>query len=276
MNVGIIGTGNMGRILTDAFMESRALMPSQLFITNRTLEKAYTIQRQYPGLSVEYQISDVIKKADLIFLCVKPLEMYPILDEHATYFTPNKCLVSITSPISVRQLETVVHCQVARVIPSITNQALSGISLLTFGENCTEEWRRKIEELFGRISTPTIIEEEITRIASDIVSCGPAFMSYLLQRLIRAATMKTPITEQQATKLATGMLVGMGKLFEKEVFTLPTLQEKVCVKGGITGEGIKVLERELGDVFEQLIGATQNKFEEDVEEIQKQFNQRKN
>ncbi|GGE74701.1 late competence protein ComER [Priestia taiwanensis] len=273
MNVGIIGTGNMGKILIDAFMESRVLMPSDLFITNRTLEKAYAIQRQYPAISVEDHIFEVIQKADLIFLCVKPLEIYPILKEHTDYFTEQKCLVSITSPISVEQLETVVHCQVARVIPSITNQALSGVSLLTFGENCNEEWRRTIEELFGSISTPTFIEESITRIASDIVSCGPAFMSYLLQRFIQAATTKTPITEEHATKLATGMLVGMGKLFEKELFTLPTLQEKVCVKGGITGEGIKVLERELEGIFEQLVTATHLKFEEDVHEVQKQFNQ---
>jgi competence protein ComER len=275
MNVGIIGTGNMGKILINALIESHVLLSSDFFITNRTIEKAYAIQRQYPTISVENHISDVIQKADLTFLCVKPLEIYPILDEYSTYFTTNKCLISITSPVSVEQLESVVHCQVARVIPSITNQALSGISLLTFGESCNKKWRGKIEEIFKTISTPVMIEENITRIASDIVSCGPAFMSYLLQRLIKAASVKTPITEEYATKLATGMLVGMGKLLEKEIFTLPTLQEKVCVKGGITGEGIKVLENELGDVFEHLIAATHHKFEEDIEEVQKQFNQQR-
>jgi competence protein ComER len=52
---------------------------------------------------------------------------------------------------------------------------------------------------------------------------------------------------------------------------LPTLQEKVCVKGGITGEGIKVLEAELGDVFEHLFQATHRKFEEDLALILQQF-----
>ena len=67
------------------------------------------------------------------------------------------------------------------------------------------------------------------------------------------------------------MLIGMGDLLKKGIYTLPTLQEKVCVKGGITGEGIKVLEAQTGDMFNQLFEATQEKFAEDLEEIEKQF-----
>jgi competence protein ComER len=52
---------------------------------------------------------------------------------------------------------------------------------------------------------------------------------------------------------------------------LPTLQEKVCVKGGITGEGIKVLEAEIGNVFEHLFQATHKKFDEDLAHIEQQF-----
>lgn len=125
--------------------------------------------------------------------------------------------------------------------------------------------------LFQAISTPLIIDESITRVSSDIVSCGPAFFSYLLQRFINAAVAETKITREDATALATGMIIGMGKLLEKEVFTLPTLQEKVCVKGGITGEGIAVLEEETGDMFEHLLQRTHAKFREDVEQINEQF-----
>ena len=46
----------------------------------------------------------------------------------------------------------------------------------------------------------------------------------------------------------------------------------MCVKGGITGEGIKVMEDELGDLFEHVFQATHNKFNEDLEKVEMQFN----
>ena len=67
------------------------------------------------------------------------------------------------------------------------------------------------------------------------------------------------------------MLIGLGELLKKGYYTLPTLQEKVCVKGGITGEGIGVLEDGIGDIFEKLFQATHSKFNEDLEIVAKQF-----
>ena len=125
--------------------------------------------------------------------------------------------------------------------------------------------------LLNHISTPLEIDDNITRVASDIVSCGPAFFSYLTQRFIQAAVNKTEIDENNATILASEMLIGLGELLRKGYYTLPTLQEKVCVKGGITGEGIEVLEKELGNIFEHLFQATHLKFEDDLVDIKKQY-----
>jgi competence protein ComER len=271
MKVGIIGTGNMGRILIEALMESSAISPSNLIITNRTIEKAYAIKDQYPEVNVYTQTSQLIKDSSLIFICVKPLDIFSVLSQYKQYFTRGKCAISITSPISVDQLESVLQCSCARVIPSITNRALSGVSLLSFGKNCDEGWQRLIYEKISSISTPVMIEENITRVSSDIVSCGPAFFSYLTQRFINGAVEETEIDQETATILASEMLVGLGELLKKEIYTLPTLQEKVCVKGGITGEGISALEENLGDVFQKLFRATHEKFDEDLEGTRKQF-----
>jgi competence protein ComER len=272
VNIGFIGTGNMGRILIEAFVESKAVNPSQLVITNRTIKKAIDIQKLYPEITVVSNGEEVVKRAELIFVCIKPLDIHPLLEQLSSHLTTEHCVVSITSPITVEQLESLVPCHVARVIPSINNRALSGSSLLTFGNSCSQHLKNYIERIFAQISNPFYIDEKITRIASDISSCGPAFFSYLLQRFIDAAVRKTNITKEQATILTSEMIIGLGELLKKELYTLPSLQEKVCVKGGITGEGIKVLESELGDLFEHIFEKTHEKFYEDIEQIEKQFN----
>ncbi|MDZ5470915.1 late competence protein ComER (plasmid) [Bacillus sp. 31A1R] len=271
MKIGVIGTGNMGRILIEALLDGKAVSPSSMTITNRTTAKALEIQKNYKDIAVKNHSIEVAQESDLIFICVKPKDVHKVVKEIHPYLSEEKCVVSITSPISVQQLESVIPCSVARIIPSITNRALAGVSLFTFGERCQELWKERLVTLFTYISSPLSIDEEITRVSSDIVSCGPAFFSYLTRRFINAAVSETKIDEETATKLASEMLIGLGELLRKGYYTLPTLQEKVCVKGGITGEGIKVLESELGDVFEHLFHATHSKFEEDLEETEKQF-----
>jgi competence protein ComER len=271
VKIGMIGTGNMGRILIEAFVEGRAVSPSSMIITNRTISKAMAIWKQFPEIQVTEEITEVASVADLIFICVKPHDILQVLLQLEPVLSEEKCLVSITSPINTEQLESFVPCSVARVIPSITNRALSGVTLLTYGANCDKRWKMILNCLLNPISTPIEIENNITRVASDIVSCGPAFFSYLTQRFIQAAVHETEIDYETATALASEMLIGLGELLRKGYYTLPTLQDKVCVKGGITGEGINVLENELGNIFEHIFQATQIKFEDDLKDIKKQY-----
>ncbi|KMJ60198.1 competence protein [Bacillus sp. LL01] len=271
MKIGMIGTGNMGKILVESFVDSKAVPPENITITNRSIEKAFKIQNKYPDIHVAETAEELVQASDIIFLCVKPLDIHPLLTKTNHHLTSDKCVISITSPVSVAQLETLVSCQVARIIPSITNRALSGVTLVTFGDNVCESYQEFLLSVCSKISTPIHIKENVTRVASDIVSCGPAFFSYILQRFIDGAVSETSITKEQATDLASQMIIGMGKLIEKDIYTLQTLQEKVCVKGGVTGEGIKVLENELGDVFHHVIQKTHEKFDEDLMEVKKQF-----
>jgi competence protein ComER len=271
MNIGIIGTGNMGRILVEALIDGKAAFPSSLMITNRTKSKAMLLKDKYKDILIGANPEEVAAQSDLIFICVKPLDIQNMLDQISPHLTPDKCLVSITSPVSTRQIEKRVSCSTVRVIPSITNRALAGVSLVTYGENCSDHWKTKLEKLISKISVPVCIEERITRVASDIVSCGPAFFSYLLQNFIQAAVKETEIDTETATVFASEMIVGLGELIKQGHYTLPSLQEKVCVKGGITGEGIKVLDSELGPVFEHLFQATHAKFKEDLEQVEIQF-----
>jgi competence protein ComER len=275
MHIGFIGTGSMGTILIEAFIESGAILPAQIVASNRTQEKLHALVAKHPGIQAANN-RNVAQKADVLFLCTKPLEYRIVLEEIRDLLTPEKLVLSITSSVGVGQLEAYIPCKVARVIPSITNSALSGASLVTFGSRLNHEERKQLLTLFSAISTPIEIEEAQTRISSDITSCGPAFFSFLLQRFIDSAVEHTSISEEQATRLATEMIIGMGRLLEDGRFSLPTLQAKVCVPGGVTGIGLHVLDRETRDVFAHLIEGTHRKFSVDVQEVTETFTGKKN
>lgn len=271
MNIGIIGTGNMGTIMVEALIDGRAVSPSSMMITNRTKSKALLLKDKYKEIRVGANAEEVASQSDLLFICVKPLDIFNMLDRINPHLSPEKCVISITSPVSTSQIEKKVSCSTVRVIPSITNRALAGVTLITYGKNCSDHWKTNIEKLISRISVPVNIDEKITRVASDIVSCGPAFFSYLLQGFIQAAVKETAIDKETATVFASEMIIGLGELLKQGHYTLPSLQEKVCVKGGITGEGIKVLDNELGDMFEHIFQATHAKFKEELDKVEIQY-----
>lgn len=261
MNWGVIGTGNMGQVIVTALLESEVVNQSALYVTNRTLAKAELLQKEYPKIHVVGEIKEIANHCQVIFLCVKPKDIVTVLPILGELLTKDQLLISITSAFSVEELEQHVPCEVMRFIPSITNFSLAGVSLLTFGERVPESKRVWVEQWAGSFSKPVQIEEEKVRIASDLVSCGPAFFAFLAEQYIKDADALTALSYQEATTLLQEMFIGFGKLLEKGHFSLEELIEKVCVKGGITGEGIASIEKHGSHLFEHLIHATHDKFD---------------
>ncbi|WP_028783278.1 late competence protein ComER [Thalassobacillus devorans] len=260
---GVIGTGNMGTIVIESLIESGSLEATEMIVTNRSLEKAYDLKQRHPGLGIKKELGDLIVESDIIMLCVKPHDMKELLTEIKPYIKDSQCVVSITSPVGVDELEKALPCQVARIVPSITNRSFSGTTLMSFGESVKPEMKALLKQTYKFISRPIEIEEPYIRVCSDIVSCGPAFISFLMERWIEAAGEVAGLPEETATELTTEMLIGYGSLLAKNHYTLETLRKKVSVKGGVTGEGLIALEQNIGDLFEKMFQATQKKHKAD-------------
>lgn len=273
--LGFIGTGNMGTILIESLLNSHAITPSNVTITNRTLSKAHQLASNYDGIKVVDSAPAVINDCDWVFLCVKPLQMLPILTEVQSDLSRNHTIISITSPLLVEELESVTEANVIRFIPSIVNRALEGPSLVTFGKTVSPQLQEEFLSLAKFISRPEVINDRITRVASDLGCCGPAFISFLVEKMIKAAVEETNITEKEATNIMESMLIGYGELLRQKHFTLQTLQEKVTVPGGVTGVGLEVLRAEVGDQFNKLFQKTHEKFDEDRFLIKKQLAEKK-
>lgn len=271
MNIGFIGTGSMGSILIEALIQSNALEPRLITISNRTRSKTERLAEQYPGLKAVKSNKEVVLNSQIVFLCVKPMEFKKVIDEIRQSVLPSHIIVSITSAVLLEHLEEQLPGRIAKVIPSITNFEHSGASLCIYGSRITSLDRELIEGLLRHISEPIVISEEHTRITSDISSCGPAFLAFFIQKFVEAAIQETGIPANEATRLASEMVLGTGKLLTSGGFTPQALQERVSVPGGITAQALHVLEREMDDVFVHLIRTTHAKFAEDLEKVHASF-----
>ncbi len=271
MNAGFIGTGSMGGMLIEAFIQSGALKPERIIAANRTRDKAEKLAAQFPGMRIADSNVEVVRESEILFLCVKPMEYKKVIDEIKSEIRPNHLLVSITSPVLLRHLESRLSCKIAKIIPSIANRQNSGASLLMYGKGIGEPDRVLLKSLYRRISEPLEIQEQFTRITSDISSCGPAFLAFVIGQFVEAAVQETGISREEATRLAGEMALGTGKLLTAGGFTPGSLQQRVCVPGGITAEAIKVMSRDMEGMFNRVIRATHAKYREDLEKLEEQF-----
>lgn len=271
MRVGFIGTGSMGSILIESFIQSEALMPEQIIASNRTFSKVQHLALQYPGIQAASTNIETAQAAKLLFLCVKPKEFRKVVEEIKAVVTSEQIVVSITSPVQVSQLENQLAAKISKVIPSITNYVCSGATLCIHGERMLEEDRVLLERLLEPISMPIRVAEEFTRVSSDLSSCGPAFLAFFVQKFVDAAVEDIGIPHEEATRLACEMVLGTGKLLTIGGFTPESLQQRVSVPGGITEDALRLLNVRLDGVFNELIETTHAKYAEDVEKVEAQF-----
>ncbi|GAA3407558.1 late competence protein ComER [Paenibacillus hodogayensis] len=271
MKIGFIGTGSMGTVLIESFIRSGALQPSSVMASNRSRDKVERLAAQYPGLTAADSNKQVASACSTVFLCVRPLVFKTVIDEIKSCVKPDTTVISITSPVLLKHLESSLPCKVAKVIPSITNGVLSGAALCIYGERMSDQDRAALEWLVGMIGKPVRVSEQFTRVASDISSCGPAFLAYFVQKLVDAAVEVAGLPREEATRLAADMVLGTGKLLNEGGFTPETLRRRVAVPGGIIEAGLELMERELDTTFVRLLQATHAKYDEDVEKVEQQF-----
>ncbi|MFC5703705.1 late competence protein ComER [Cohnella faecalis] len=267
MKIGFIGAGSMGSLLMEAFIATGAIQPDNIVASSRTPSKTAKLAEKFPGLAALPSNSDTADASDLLFLCVKPMDFRAVLEEIAPVMSPEQLVVSITSPVTLSQLEQVLPCKIAKIIPSVVNSAYCGASLFMWGSRLAPGDRTLLWDLFSHISRPVEIAEEEVRAASDLSACGPAFISYLLEEFIEAAVTTAGINREKATELAGEMLLGTARMLVEQRYSTAQLQAKVSVPGGITAAALEKLKARTTGAFADVFRTTHEKYAEDLSKV---------
>jgi competence protein ComER len=267
MKIGFIGAGSMGSLLLGAFIRAGVMHPDHIVVSSRTPSKLSALVQQFPGLQIAANNRHAAIGSDYLFLCIKPLDFHQVLDEIASVIRPEQIIISITSPVKLSSLEEILPCKVAKIIPSVVNAVGSGASLFMWGTRLTPEDKTAIWNLFAAISRPIEIREKDVRVASDLSSCGPAFLANLLEQFIDAAVDSAGMERETATALACEMMLGTARLLLELPCSPSELQARVSVPGGITAAALDVLRQSTHGAFLDVLYTTHEKFAEDLDRV---------
>ena len=252
LRFGFIGTGSMGNMLIKKFIETGMIEPSATFVNSKNGFSSQTLART-TNVIASSSNRTVAEKADILFICVKPLQVRDVLEEIQGSLKPGSLLVSIAGCVSLAQLEdwTIDKVRCVRVIPSVTSEQKSGISLVTWGHNLTMEDKDKVLSLFNAISRVVEVDEANLEVCTNLTSCGPALISAMMKELVDAAVRTGTIKPSLAEYLVKETMIGLAALLETGSLGFEEVIGRVATKGGSTEEGVKVFHAQLPSVCDE-------------------------
>lgn len=258
--LGFIGYGNMGNMLVKGFLKAKIVEPKDVFISSKTQEKTKVTKEECSEINIYENNTEVAKRADYIFISVKPHDMLSVLEEIKPHLDERTRIISLAVCVTLDAMaEVIPNIGVTRVVPSIAAKVKSGISLICHNEFVGKDDEEYVEGLFRLISTIKLIPEEDFEAAIILTSCGPGIMASLLQELVAAGMRVSGIEEKDAEEMVLKTVYGTAKLLFEQNMGLEEIISTVSTKGGITEEGVKVIREEFPTHFDNVFIKTLTK-----------------
>jgi competence protein ComER len=248
LRIGIIGTGNMGGMLARAFAVDGL---NDVWVHNRTPGKALRLSTDVANIHFAETAHFVVQQADTVFICTKLTDGQKLVEELGPLMTAEQTLVATISTMALTDMEEMTRACVAKIIPSIVQSVQSGVLLVVYGPRMNRVHRESLQKILGSISDPFTVSEEQIRICSDLTSCGPAFLAFLLLQWADAVACTGKLSYGESEHLLSETVIGLGDLL-KAGMTLRDILQKVSVPGGVTETGLGSLQRESSTLFHNL------------------------
>ena len=268
MKIGIIGYGSMGRMITEKIAASGVLNAGDIFVANRSKEKLQTIPE---GVIVCESNADVAKSSDIVFLCVRPIDLKNVLSEIASSLSTNSFVVSLNGSITFDMLSKIFSGKIAKVIPSVTAEVDRSQTLVCYNEKAEEKDKQELEKLLRTFGNVIELPETEVGMGSELVSCMPGFIASIFDVLCTSAKKHTSIPDDQVVKMVLQTMCATGGLMLSKDMSFEDVVTRVATKGGITEEGTKVVYEGFPDTADLLFEKTLEKRRSTAEKAKKTF-----
>jgi pyrroline-5-carboxylate reductase len=271
MKVGFIGYGNMGSTMVRSFLSSGALAPSQAIVASRRKEARDEIRGSFPGIEATDSNKHAARESNVLLLSVRSDEVRAVLDEIAGDLRPDAHVISVNDGVTLKDIGSIFSGKATKVMPPITMEVGRGVTLVCHNDKVREPDKAAVRSLFGRVSVVKEIPEGRFEVAGDLTSSAPAYVAAFIELFAEGACRSGGIGREEAVELATETLFATAGLMEAQKLDAATLVSKVATPGGITEQGVDVLEAEMPHVIDRLFRETGERHERAKEAVRRQF-----
>jgi len=234
VRVGFIGSGNIARSLAEG-------LKADFLCTDNGSGRAEKLATEFGGTAVQTN-QELIKKADVVFLCHKPKQLKAVAKEFSNELQVP--VVSVLAGVKLEELEDAFP-QVP-VVRAMVNTPISlgkGVVCYLPAKSCSQQLEDSLVELFNRLGlVERLSNDESIDIATAVMGVGPAYVALLVEAWTDSAV-KRGLTAGQAAQIVCSTFDGSVALVAESNFDTLGVRRRVTSPGGVTAKGVAALER---------------------------------
>lgn len=242
MKLGFIGTGNMASAMMGGILNNQILSVDEVMGSNPGSQKRESVKKQF-GIYVTADNNEVVEKADVIVLSVKPQFYEEVISEIREFIRENQIVITIAPGKTLAWLTEKFGKEVklVRTMPNTPALVGAGMTAMCPNEHMTEEeiaYVRTLLESFGRVE---IVPERLMDTVVSISGSSPAYVFMMIEAMADAAV-SGGMPRAQAYQFAAQAVMGSAKMVLETGKHPGELKDMVCSPGGTTIEAVRTLE----------------------------------
>ncbi|MDM5319588.1 pyrroline-5-carboxylate reductase ProG [Bacillus altitudinis] len=258
--IGIIGYGSMADMMVQKWLEKEVLDAHKIMIHTRSeTDRLLQLKDKHQKINI-CSLDELSSSCDVLFICVPPLAVLDVLDQLPSA-AKSVHIVSVAAAVTLDKLSKHTTQPISRYIPTLTSAVGTGVSLVAHSETAGEEEKTRLHRLLLAFSIVREVEEERIDAASNLTSSSPGFIAALFEEMARAAVRNSELSLEEAYEFLTYALLGTGQVLVERGLTFAETVNRVATKGGITGEGAEVIQKQAPQMFDDLFTQTIKKYE---------------
>lgn len=259
MKLGIIGFGNIGKLLFENLININFNHENVIYLSNKTKSKLNHLNDIGSSICVCENNVELAKNSDIIIICVKSPQLLNVIEEIGPHINEDVQIIHTCAGIDFSQISEVYDGPISCIIPSIAsavveNTEKSGISIFYNSSKVNERKMRFVEETFSKFSyIKTADSFEDLKFMTIATSCLPAFIAQSIEVFSNIISDYSDLSSKDFEEMLNETVYSTVNLLNTKTFTEKEIMEMVATKKGITQKGLDYLECELPVVYRSLV-----------------------
>lgn len=242
MKIGFIGTGNMASAIMGGIIRKEILPAEEIIGADLSEEGRERVKAEY-GIHVTADNLEVVRKAEVIFLSVKPQFYEAVIREIRDEVREEQIVITIAPGKTLDWLKETFKKEVklVRTMPNTPALVGAGVTAACPSEAVTEAETDYVCELLGSFGEVEIIPERLMDAVVSVSGSSPAYVFMLIEAMADAAV-SGGMSRPQAYRFAAQAVMGSAKMVLDTGKHPGELKDMVCSPAGTTIEAVRVLE----------------------------------
>ncbi|MCL2754014.1 MAG: pyrroline-5-carboxylate reductase [Defluviitaleaceae bacterium] len=243
MKLGFIGAGNMAGAIIGGIVNSGLCQPKDIIASALRNHRLLALKEQYSILTTQDN-EEVIKKSDIVFLCVKPQVIDTVISQIKNTAANDKIIVSVAAGKTLEQLYSIFEVPEAKIIRAMPNTPSAvgcGMTAICHRPNIQPHDLDNVRKIFESIGKVAVLPEELFHAFIGIAGSSPAYVFMFIEAMADAGV-SHGLSRSDALIFASQAVLGAAQMVINAGIHPAVLKDNVASPNGTTIEAICELE----------------------------------